>query len=388
MASKLTYRSPLIGSIHTDYVKSLCHVLVAVSGEVAKTYTERRFQERSLEKEDQNSKPNAPLRKESNEKQNELNFQDTSADDRSYENNANIMVEEFGPDSEGIKNGDRPVSPGTLTLLCDERDPILITPEKNCANPRMASKGSKVEILAKQERIVLTKLRDTLYELVTLGRIKAEEKCASLATRSDSSGPEASVPDKASSCYEEPLSDNTKSVQEDLASENTISIQKQLAPKKTNHSQPEMIIKKQNTSHIRHFLNHTESTQLELLGGHASSNAGKLKLDNRFIPNQEMASQQKPEEKATSTSSPLEPVAYDVVANHSMPVACCIASKLQKMDVNYKLESGIKSNELCELEGNIDEAILSTNRSPMVVGEPSCEKWDSTVGKTNSDLEH
>jgi len=81
-------------------------------------------------------------------------------------------------DAVDIANYNRPLSPETLALMCDEQDNMFFgnTPadgaaHKNTIQKSLISDGS-TGAYAEQERLIMTKLLDVLRELVTLGSIK------------------------------------------------------------------------------------------------------------------------------------------------------------------------------------------------------------------------
>lgn len=76
---------------------------------------------------------------------------------------------------------ERPMSPGTLALMCDEQDTVFAaagSPNEStsiCNTSSQLSHGKAMtETYAEQERIVLTKFRDCLNRLITLGEIKGK----------------------------------------------------------------------------------------------------------------------------------------------------------------------------------------------------------------------
>lgn len=79
-----------------------------------------------------------------------------------------------------IQNG-RPMSPGTLALMCDERDATFMeandapstAPESNIkTNSKLASTLSHEQLYIEQEMLVLTNLRCFLNRLITCGSIE------------------------------------------------------------------------------------------------------------------------------------------------------------------------------------------------------------------------
>jgi len=87
-------------------------------------------------------------------------------------------------DNSGLDEGDlqnvRPASPGTIALMCDEKETILMEvdsqKEATAHGKNVASESSHEQNLsekyAEQERMVLTTFRDFLNRLITCGSIK------------------------------------------------------------------------------------------------------------------------------------------------------------------------------------------------------------------------
>ena len=95
-------------------------------------------------------------------------------------------ADEGGPDDSSLDGVDmpkgRPMSPGTLALMCDEQDTIFMAAASpnglmghacNSSSQLPCGKGM-TEAYAEQERIVLTKFRDCLNRLITFGEIKGK----------------------------------------------------------------------------------------------------------------------------------------------------------------------------------------------------------------------
>ena len=88
-----------------------------------------------------------------------------------------VQTDEF--DQADIQNG-RPMSPGTLALMCDELGSIFMgrgSPDgivSNSQNPAVKSSHGQAytEVYAEQERLVLTKFWNFLNRLITCGSIK------------------------------------------------------------------------------------------------------------------------------------------------------------------------------------------------------------------------
>ncbi|XP_011012709.1 PREDICTED: protein tesmin/TSO1-like CXC 5 isoform X2 [Populus euphratica] len=186
-SSKITYRSLLADIIQSQDLKELCSVLVVLSGEAAKTLSDQR---NSMKKqvEDQRDTFLASSTQERLQSQKEFDADKIVSNDCSSANHAN----EGGLDDSSLDGVDmpkgRPMSPGTLALMCDEQDTIFMAAASpnglmghgcNTSSQLPCGQGM-AEAHAEQERIVLTKFRDCLNRLITFGEIK-ETKCSSLA---------------------------------------------------------------------------------------------------------------------------------------------------------------------------------------------------------------
>ncbi|XP_010254065.1 PREDICTED: protein tesmin/TSO1-like CXC 5 isoform X2 [Nelumbo nucifera] len=188
-SSKSAYRSLLADIIQPQDVKELCTLLVVVSGEAAKTLSEKRgMTEEQVDREDQleSSHASSIHSKEDNRKESELNK--TVVDDRSSGTQPDKMgTDDSGSDGADMQKG-RPMSPGTLALMCDEQDSMFMAaPSLNGAMahghniPPQSSFGQGMtEVYAEQERLILTGFRDYLRRLTACASIK-ETNCSSLA---------------------------------------------------------------------------------------------------------------------------------------------------------------------------------------------------------------
>ncbi|CAN6564270.1 unnamed protein product [Malus baccata var. baccata] len=179
--SKFTYRSLLADIIQPQDLKELCSVLVVVAEEAAKTLADQR---NTAEKPTETSLASTTQDRLQSEK--ESDAQNAVADDRSSLNEADkISPEDSNLDGADVTKG-RPMSPGTLALMCDEQDTMFMSAASNGlmgdgnTSSRLPNGQGMTEVYAEQERIVLTKFRDCLNRLITFGEIK-ETKCSSLA---------------------------------------------------------------------------------------------------------------------------------------------------------------------------------------------------------------
>ncbi|XP_028950403.2 protein tesmin/TSO1-like CXC 5 isoform X2 [Malus domestica] len=182
--SKFTYRSLLADIIQPQDLKELCSVLVVVAEEAAKTLADQR---NTAEKPTETSL--ASTTQDMLHSQKESDAQNAVADDRSSANDTDkISPEDSNSDSADVTRG-RPMSPGTLALMCDEQDTMFMSAASpnglmgdGNTSSQLPNGQGMTEVYAEQERIVLMKFRDCLNRLITFGEIK-ETKCSSLARR-------------------------------------------------------------------------------------------------------------------------------------------------------------------------------------------------------------
>ncbi|CAI9766540.1 unnamed protein product [Fraxinus pennsylvanica] len=184
--SKFTYRSLLDGIIQPQDLKELCSVLVIYSGEAAKMLAgERKTAENRAEKPRENlpaSSMQDQCQSPKNARAEKPLIDDLSSGNQAGTKNSEESTCNGADDSQG-----RPMSPSTLALMCDEQDTIFtpaVSPNglsgHNSVTTQLLNRQDLTETYAEQERIVLTKFRDCLNRLITLGEIK-ETKYSSLS---------------------------------------------------------------------------------------------------------------------------------------------------------------------------------------------------------------
>ncbi|KAL5079706.1 hypothetical protein RYX36_008127 [Vicia faba] len=185
--SKLKYRSLLADIVQPHHLKELCSVLVLVSGQAAKTLAD---QKNLVEKrtEDETQTCLASSTQEQPPSQKEVDVEKAVEDDCSSANQTDkISPGDSCSDGADVSKG-RPMSPGTLALMCDEQDTMFMTtaspigPTTQACNTssQFPSGQGVTEVYAEQERVVLTQFRDFLNRVITMGEIN-ETKCSSLA---------------------------------------------------------------------------------------------------------------------------------------------------------------------------------------------------------------
>lgn len=106
------------------------------------------------------------------------NNQKASADDPSTGGTraGKASLEESKHDCNDDQKSNRPMSPGTLALMCDEQDTMFMTSQNVVPQQPAPVNQNQSELYAEQERCVLTEFRDCLHKLVTFGRMKGTSK--------------------------------------------------------------------------------------------------------------------------------------------------------------------------------------------------------------------
>ncbi|XP_057505977.1 protein tesmin/TSO1-like CXC 5 [Actinidia eriantha] len=204
--SKFTYRSLLADIIQPQDLKELCSVLTVFSAEAGNTLADQRdaMERRAEDRMESSLASSAHDRLQS---QKECEVQKAVADDCSSANHAE-KISPTSSDGADLSKA-RPMSPGTLALMCDEQDTMFMaaaSPKGLMGHGRNTSSQlphgqGMTEVYAEQERVVLTKFRDCLNRLITLGEIK-ETTCSSLA-RTDSGGQSEPISNSAANARTE-----------------------------------------------------------------------------------------------------------------------------------------------------------------------------------------
>ncbi|KAK6236835.1 hypothetical protein SCA6_012172 [Theobroma cacao] len=187
-SSKLTYRSPLADILQPQDVKELCSVLVLVSSEAERALAA----EKSSKMDSQTEKGSIETIVSSGQAgemcQQGNGVHRGATNDRTSENQADAdRSGNSGADGDDVQNG-RPLSPGTRALMCDEEDAMFMAAGSSNVladhSQNMTQKSSNghecTDVYAEQERLVLTRFRDFLNQLITCGSIK-ETMCSPLA---------------------------------------------------------------------------------------------------------------------------------------------------------------------------------------------------------------
>ncbi|URE09439.1 tesmin TSO1-like CXC, partial [Musa troglodytarum] len=180
VSTKVTYRSLLADIVQPEHIRDLCKLLAVASGKVAKTFADRKAQ-KLTETEGQFERSPIQSNDDRDQMWHDLDMKKALADEYSSEipvEKAN--TEESGSDCRDGQKGGRPMSPGTLALLCDEQDTIFMPSQATNTVSRSFNNQSISEVYVEQERCVLMEFRDYLLKLVTYGQMK-EEKYSSMS---------------------------------------------------------------------------------------------------------------------------------------------------------------------------------------------------------------
>ncbi|KAL1552421.1 protein tesmin/TSO1-like CXC 5 isoform X1 [Salvia divinorum] len=175
--SKSAYRSPLSGILQLQHVNDFCKLLVEVSTEAAKTLPEER---KMIDGGIDVNRADTSCRhyEDSNDHQSQQSAVELP-ENRGNEDRTSLCES----DGYDIQNG-RPLSPGTLALMCDERDatfmaanaPSTVTESNTTTISKSASALGPDQSYIEQERLVLTRLRCFLNGLITCGSIEETRK--------------------------------------------------------------------------------------------------------------------------------------------------------------------------------------------------------------------
>ncbi|KAL5558825.1 hypothetical protein UlMin_035036 [Ulmus minor] len=183
-SSKFTYRSPLADVLHRQDVKGLCSLFVVVSGQAAKTFAERQESKRINRTPIASSMDGGEDSQKVNDVQNAVHDNSSEGKQADRDGSSDSRV-----DGSDVPN-DEPMSPGTLALMCDEKDAMFMeTGLPNGATThhshKMTQKSSKghdfTELYAQQENLILTGFCSFLSRLITRGSMK-ESICSPLTS--------------------------------------------------------------------------------------------------------------------------------------------------------------------------------------------------------------
>ncbi|CAA0810573.1 Protein tesmin/TSO1-like CXC 5 [Striga hermonthica] len=155
--SKPSYRSPLDGILQLQHVKDFCTLLVELSAEAAQKFS----------KENQTDSASDVTEPEPAQISSSHDIKDHQNQENGESNGFDIHKE-------------RPLSPATLALMCDEQDtafmvenaPSSIIESSPSMNMKSASTNGLDQLYVEQERLVLSRFRGFLNRIITCGSIE------------------------------------------------------------------------------------------------------------------------------------------------------------------------------------------------------------------------
>ncbi|KAE8056595.1 hypothetical protein FH972_013351 [Carpinus fangiana] len=180
LSSKFKYRSSLAGILQLQDIKDLCSLFVTLSDEATKTLAEK-SDKLDRQKEGQNAEISIDLSTQESRdgKKGHISQNAISDDHLSWNQVDRDGTSDSGSDATNMNDG-RPMSPGTLALMCDEPDTMFMaagSPGGMAGHGQNTSQKSSnghvfTRLYAEQERLVLTGIRDFLNRLITCGSIQ------------------------------------------------------------------------------------------------------------------------------------------------------------------------------------------------------------------------
>ncbi|XP_024356887.1 protein tesmin/TSO1-like CXC 5 isoform X2 [Physcomitrium patens] len=170
--AKPMHKSLLAGVVQIEAIHELCKLLVVVSSETQKEILAKHSLSHTTKI--INSETDASL---------EPAPTAWTVDERNHGQKAEKLfsdraVTTTGPDDEDADKPQRPMSPGTLALMCDEKEPLFTAPPSpigGLASEELSTSGSpQIALLhAEQERAILLEFRDCLRRITSVGNRRA-----------------------------------------------------------------------------------------------------------------------------------------------------------------------------------------------------------------------
>ncbi|XP_068648433.1 protein tesmin/TSO1-like CXC 5 [Aristolochia californica] len=197
-SSKPPYRSLLVDVVKPQNVKELCRLLVVVAGEAAKAVAAKNGNFDKQPESDLTENPLPCSTQDGDVSSKEPDVRNAAVDDQSCANQVDkTSTDDLNSDSADFQKG-RPMSPGTLALMCHEKDAVLMaqaSPSGSMSSGRGILVGTPfghgvTEIYAEQERCILTEFRNCLHKITTCGKIKVTNYSSLTAKPESVSHPE------------------------------------------------------------------------------------------------------------------------------------------------------------------------------------------------------
>lgn len=101
--------------------------------------------------------------------------QPRTVDERNHDQKAKVSIDRTASSDGDEERPQRPMSPGTLALMCDEKDPLFTAPPSpvgGMAAEEVSTSGSShaAVLYAEQERAILSEYRDCLQRIIAMGK--------------------------------------------------------------------------------------------------------------------------------------------------------------------------------------------------------------------------
>uniref|UniRef100_A0A5B7C2L3 CRC domain-containing protein n=1 Tax=Davidia involucrata TaxID=16924 RepID=A0A5B7C2L3_DAVIN len=170
-SSKFTYRSLLAGTIQPQDIRDLCSILLVVSEDV-KILADNNGSE-NVQTMRENQTASFAAAQDGEKCQEAPEVQKAMQNDHLNGDQVDITGKNDPRSGAADVQKERPLSPGTLTLMCDEKDTLFML---DTSSDRILNHGYNTDVYVEQERLVLATFRDCLNRLITRGNIKARGK--------------------------------------------------------------------------------------------------------------------------------------------------------------------------------------------------------------------
>ncbi|CAK9873930.1 unnamed protein product [Sphagnum jensenii] len=174
---KVVHRSLLAGVVQLEAIQELCKLLVIVSAEAQKDFLAQQATETGGSKSSKEPSPGIGREEEVPKQKSDERSDPLESEKASPAR----MVSAVGDDVEvDTATQQRAMSPGTLALMCDEKDPLFTAPPSpsgglcstEFSNTTPSHPG---QLYAEQERAILLEYRECLRRIIAVGKRRADQ---------------------------------------------------------------------------------------------------------------------------------------------------------------------------------------------------------------------
>uniref|UniRef100_A0A7N1A7I6 CRC domain-containing protein n=1 Tax=Kalanchoe fedtschenkoi TaxID=63787 RepID=A0A7N1A7I6_KALFE len=171
-SSKITVSSLMADILRPQNIRELCSHLVGASAEVLKSHTENIVKPLNQMEVTRADHKVTISTQTSNANAGDGNVETSVNTGNFISNQANgECTSDIGSTRDEFLN-ERPISPGTLALMCDENDAAFTLGSENGVPGHDTASTTNSELHAKQEKVVLTRFRDFLNHLIVCLSVK------------------------------------------------------------------------------------------------------------------------------------------------------------------------------------------------------------------------